>query len=141
MSRICLALAATLFVATPALSDDSAAIEAKLDAFEQAFNAGDAAAVAAFYTEDAVALPPGGPMVRGRDAIQEMWQGAIDGGFTDLELMVEEIEVMGDTAIEMSTLSGMAGGEPAPGKYVVIWKKVGDDWLLHRDIWNMSPAE
>ncbi|HUF57551.1 MAG TPA: SgcJ/EcaC family oxidoreductase, partial [Thermohalobaculum sp.] len=128
-------------IAAPALADDSAAIEGRLDAFEQAFNAGDAAAVAAFYTEDAVALPPGAPMVRGREAIQAMWQGAIDGGFTDLELTPEEIEVIGDTAIEMSTLSGTTADGPTTGKYIVVWKKSGDDWLLHRDIWNMSPAE
>jgi len=23
-------------------------------------------------------------------------------------------------------------------KYVVVWKKVGGQWLLHRDIWNTS---
>ncbi len=24
------------------------------------------------------------------------------------------------------------------GKYIVIWKRDGDDWKLHRDIWNTS---
>ena len=72
-------LAAALF-ATPALADEAADIKAQNAAFEEAFNAGDSAAVAALYTEDAIALPPGGPMVEGRAAIQEMWQGAMDGG-------------------------------------------------------------
>ena len=145
MSRVRLAVAAALLAATPALADDSAAIGAQNAAFEQAFNAGDAAAVAALYTEDAVALPPGGPMVRGREAIQAMWQGALDGGFKDLALEAGELEVMGDTAWEMSTLSAAIAGEngetPFAGKYIVVWKKAGDDWLLHRDIWNASPTE
>lgn len=141
MSRLCLALAAALLIASPALADDAADIQAQDEAFQAAFNASDAAAVAALYTEDAVALPPGGPMVRGREAIQEMWQGALDGGLADLALMPGEIEVTGDTAWEMSTMSGMLSDEPISGKYVVVWKKDGDTWLLHRDIWNMSPAE
>lgn len=24
------------------------------------------------------------------------------------------------------------------GKYIVVWKRVGGKWLLHRDIWNTS---
>lgn len=141
MSRLSLAFAAALLAASPVLADDTAAIEGQADAFEAAFNAGDAAAVAALYTEDAVALPPDGPFVRGRDAIQAMWQGAIDGGLGNLALMPEEIQVTGDTAWEMSTLSGTLGDEPVQGKYIVVWKKNGEDWLLHRDIWNMTPAE
>ena len=33
-----------------------------------------------------------------------------------------------------------AGGEPVTdiGKYVVIWKRQGDDWKLHIDIWNTN---
>ena len=139
------ALAATLALAAPALADDAADIGSRSVAFEEAYNGGQAAALAALYTEDAVAMPPGGPVVRGRHDIQAMWQSAMDAGLKKLDLMEGEIEVIGDTAIEMSTFIGTMAGEggdaPAPGKFVVVWKKLNDEWLLHRDIWNAMPAE
>ena len=50
----CLALGAV-----PALAQDKPTIERLNDAWTAAFNKGDAAAVAALYTEDAHVLPPG----------------------------------------------------------------------------------
>ncbi len=38
--------------------------------FEAAFNSKDAAKVASLYAEDAVAMPPNRPMVKGRSAIE-----------------------------------------------------------------------
>ena len=34
------------------------------------------------------------------------------------------------------------GGKAATAvvKYVVVWKKVGGEWQLHRDIWNSKGA-
>lgn len=132
---------AAALLATPAIAGDADDIRAQIAAFETAFNAGDSAGVAALYTEDAIALPPGGPVIEGREAIGGMWQGAIDGGFKDLKLNAMEIEVVGDAAHETGTFDGMAGEAPALGKYIVVWKKVDGTWLLHRDIWNDRPAE
>lgn len=141
MTRVPHALLIVTLLATPVLGGDAEDITAQNAAFEAAYNAGDSAGVAAFYTEDAIALPPGSPMVEGREAIEAMWQGAIDSGFKDLKLNALEIVVVGDTAYETSTYDGMAGDVPAPGKYVVVWQKVDGVWLLHRDIWNDSPVE
>ena len=48
--------------------------------FAAALNAKDAKAAAALYTEDAVLIPPGEAPVRGREAIEEYWRGAIESG-------------------------------------------------------------
>src|SRR5215217_1675267 len=45
---------------------------------EQAFNRGDAAAVAALYTEDAILLPPGADIQSGRRSAQARWRAAYD---------------------------------------------------------------
>ncbi|MDX1711493.1 MAG: SgcJ/EcaC family oxidoreductase [Rhodovibrionaceae bacterium] len=134
----------SLFLATPAFAGEDA-IRGVLEDFEKAFNAGDAAAVAALYTEDAAVLPPGGGFVRGRAAIEEMWQGALDSGFVALDLQPMEIVIVGDTAYETSTFVGTIeteeGKSAAHGKYIVVWQKTGDGaWRLHRDIWNEMPA-
>jgi ketosteroid isomerase-like protein len=65
-----------LLGATPALAQDKAAIEKLNDAWMAAFNKGDAAAVAAMYTEDAYVLPPGAEMVKGHAAIEAFWRQA-----------------------------------------------------------------
>jgi hypothetical protein len=44
--------------------------------FDEAFNNGDAAAVAALYTEDAVQVTPQGP-VFGRQAIEKLFAGRL----------------------------------------------------------------
>jgi uncharacterized protein (TIGR02246 family) len=49
--------------------------------FDEAFNNKDAAAVAAFFTEDAVQVTPEGP-IYGRDAIQKWYEGALQQFFS-----------------------------------------------------------
>ena len=72
VSAICLCLSA------PAMAQDKATIQSLNDKFAQAFNAGDAAAVAALYTDDAVILPPGAEMMKGKNAIRAFWKGAAE---------------------------------------------------------------
>ena len=135
-------LATGLFaLALPAVAGDAEDIRARSDAFEAAYNGGDAAGVAALYTEDALVMPPGGGFVNGREETATMWQGAMDSGFGDLALTTKELEPAGDMLIEVGTFTGVAGDAPANGKYIVVWKKVDGEWYLHRDIWNDAPAE
>ena len=119
------------------------ALEAAQKSWEDAFNAGDgAAAAAAVFTEDARLLPPGEPMVVGRKAIGEYWQGGFDAGFHELELGGIAVETQGDTMIETGTWAVKgpdADGKETDygGKALVIWKK-GEDgvWRMSQDMWN-----
>ena len=108
--------------------------------FVAAFNAGDGATVAGFYTEDAALLPPGGTRVDGRASIQAFWQGAIDSGMKIDDLHAVEVDARQDLAGEVGvfTLSvpGEGGVTKVAGKYIVIWKRTGHTWQLYRDIWN-----
>jgi uncharacterized protein (TIGR02246 family) len=138
-------LAATLVVLSGAASvstaeDVRAAIEAGSKAWTAAVARGDGAAVAALYTTTAQVLPPGGEIARGREAIQKVFQGAIDAGMTTLTLTTVEVEAHGDTATEVGTWTwkGKDGATVDSGKYIVIWKKEGGQWRLHRDIWNSN---
>ena len=65
-----------LSLGAPALAQNKATIEKLNDVWTAAFNKGDAAAVAAMYTEDAYVLPPGSAMVRGHAAIEAFWRQA-----------------------------------------------------------------
>ena len=141
MVRIIAALIASTVWAGAALADDKADIEAINAKFEQAMSAGDAAAIAALYSEDGIMYPPQSPPVEGRSNIQALWQSYIDEGVTSLDLNATEIVSSGSLGYDLGTfnltMKTESGEVPASGKYLVVWHK-GDDgtWRLHRDIWN-----
>jgi ketosteroid isomerase-like protein len=102
----------------------------------------DYAAMAALYTENAMVLPPDGPIVNGRPAIEEFWRSAASAlGLTDAVLRTRDLEVAGDTAFEVGEADLKVGSGQVMVKYLVVWVKGGDgNWRLHRDIWNAMPA-
>ena len=141
MRRMMLAAALVLAVSTPVPAQDKAAIQQLSDRFAEAFNTGDIDAVAAMYTEDAVVLPPGAEIIQGRDKIQALWQGATEQ-MSDLKLTATDVKPLGDSAVrEIGTATAKTNGEQPQDmtiKYVVIWEKVGDEWKIATDIWNMN---
>jgi ketosteroid isomerase-like protein len=135
---------AILLLGSPASAADEVdeAIGAVNEAFEAAIGRADAAGVAALYTANGQALPPQSDVATGRPAIAGVWQAGIDAGIAGVSLETVEIEHHGNTAHEIGTfeLRREDGTVLDRGKYVVIWKKEGDSWKLHRDIWNSSVA-
>lgn len=132
-------LAAGLMVAPrPAGADEVRdAVEAGNRAFIAAFLRGDARAVADLYTEDARVIAPATAPASGRAAIEVFWRGMIEKGFQDLTLVTEHVEAAGDLAFEDGTVSLVAAdGTIGESRYVVVWKRMGGRWKLHRDIWN-----
>ncbi len=135
-------------IAVPAWAGPAAEdVPTAMDAFAAAFNSADGAGVAKLYSEDAALLPPDAKRIDGRAAIQTFWQGAIDGGLSNIAFKSVEIEENGNHAYEVGGFSLDAPGEGGAtttvnGKYIVVWKKNGDGtWQLHRDIWNAGAAK
>jgi ketosteroid isomerase-like protein len=62
-----------LFAGPASAQSAKESIDAALLTFEQAFNSGDAAAVATHYTEDAALLPPDAARVDGSQSIFKFW--------------------------------------------------------------------
>jgi uncharacterized protein (TIGR02246 family) len=123
------------------------AIASAVRNFSEAFDRGDAGAVAAWYSKDATLMPPDSPMLKGTDAIRDFWQGAMNMGVKGAQLETLEVEEREDIAYELGRFEltlGSPGGEAVKmrGKYVVVWKKDdGGGWKMHVDIWNGdSPA-
>ena len=115
-------------------------IAAANDEFMAAFKRGDAAGLAALYTEDGQVLPPNAGFVTGQQAIQGFWQVLFDMGIKEAKMEIVEVEKHGDTIMEVSKFKLMAEGGQVldQGKYIVIWKKDAGQWKLHRDIFNSS---
>jgi uncharacterized protein (TIGR02246 family) len=143
MKTVFLAIPLLVLAGTAQARDLKAEIDAANAKFVAAFNKGDAAGVAQFYTEQAMALPPGAPMAKGRAAIQSLWQGAIAAGDKNMSLQALQVDQFGNAAREIGQFSLDA---PNPqkqmthveGKYVVLWRRAGGGWKLDTDIWNTN---
>ncbi len=113
-------------------------------AWQAAWNAGDGAAIAALYSEDAVILPPGGDAVQGTEAIAAFWQAEIDAApGSKVELATTELYNLGDVAVDVGSFVDTAadGSHADHGKYLVLWMLKDGKWKLVRDIWNSSMPE
>lgn len=112
----------------------------------EAFNAGDVQRITAFYTEDAVRLPPDAAPIQGREAIRRNFQETFDG-FSSHEIWSsppEEIHASGDWIVARGTwtLEGTvaeAGEElDQGGNYVVVARRGSDDqWKVHWEMWSI----
>lgn len=109
--------------------------------WEAAYNAKDPAKVAMLYAEDAIVNPPNQSAVRGRAAIQN-WVKEMFGVFTSLTLTPTESAISGEVGYEAGTYSGTMASGTDKGKYVIVSKRIGGEWLLVHDIFNsdLPPA-
>jgi uncharacterized protein (TIGR02246 family) len=141
MRTILLAIAICTAGTAPALAQDKATIQKLNDRFVAAFNKGDAAAIATMYTNDAVVLPPGSDMVKGKTAIEAFWKKSAEQ-LGDMKLTTVDVKPLGTSAArEIGTFTLKTKAQPpqdVPGKYVVVWHKIGPDWKLGTDIWNTN---
>jgi ketosteroid isomerase-like protein len=114
----------------------------------------NADSMASLYAENARLYPADEPLVEGREAIRAKyveWFGMGTAEFTHQRI---GILVNGPVAIERMkwsmTISPNPGGPPFEpmtmvGKGVLVWQKMGDQWLIVDDIGNndapmMPPA-
>jgi ketosteroid isomerase-like protein len=108
------------------------------DAYNEAFNRGDAAGCAAFFSEDVILLAPNEPMVRGKKAFERIYQSRMDGstgGTHSNELVEYGVEV--DLAYQVGTYS-ISGTSPSEkGKFVnVLKRQVDGEWKVAVSIFN-----
>ena len=120
--------------ATEARQQDEKAIAALVAAYTKAFNAGDAAAVAATFADDALAIDEHGERTEGRAAIRDQLAAsfAAEPG-TTIGIKVDELRFLGpDTAIEQGrTTITPAGADRAPEitRFTVVYVKKNGQWL------------
>ena len=142
MGAVALALAFPFTASAQAPATDLRAQIEKLDkAWQTAYNAGDAAAVAALYADDAKVMAPGAAAASGRAAIQAAFAQDIARGSKNT-LTTEEVFGGGDYAVAVGgwVETGADGSHKDHGTYVTVYRKVGGDWKIYRDTWNSSMA-
>lgn len=119
-------------------------LRAAEDQWQDLFNAGDAAGLAALYADDAMRLPPDGSRTVGRAAIEAALQGDFDAGLENIQLDATDIGhegdlayVVGDNTIDFPMGDAMGTGS---GTYVLIYRKEDDGaWRIVVETWNDAP--
>ena len=95
----------------------------------------------ALYADDAVLMPPNVASLKGRAAIKDFLTkdtaAAKAAGLTAKD-GVGDVGISGDVAWHAGTSSVIdaTGKTVETGKYIEIWRRVGDKWLMIRDIYN-----
>jgi ketosteroid isomerase-like protein len=89
-------------------------VKAAYAAWDAAFDKADAKAVAAFYADDAVFLPPNHEIIRGPSGVETFFSGLFGGGASGHKL--ELIEAHGDGSLAYGAAKWSATGKDAEGK-------------------------
>ena len=122
---------------------DQDAIKAVFAQSSLAVKTGDVDLYISIFTDDAMVMPPGFPIARGKEEIQPVIEGLF--GMFELELpyTVEDIEIIGDQAYTRSSweysMTPKAGGGTTVsiGKEVDILKKQSDgSWKIYMQCYN-----
>jgi ketosteroid isomerase-like protein len=98
----------------------------------------NAEAIANLYTEDCQLLAPNMTAINGREGVKGYMQHGISSGISAIKFTTLEVKGGNDFAIERGNyeIYIMDSIKVDAGKYLVEWKKTGDQWQLHRDIMN-----
>jgi uncharacterized protein (TIGR02246 family) len=118
------------------------AIAAQSRAFMDATERGDAPAVARLFTSDAQLIVSGvDQAIVGRQAIEEFWRSMSPEVGWKLVLDPHHLEGEGNLRIETGQYSatGLDGKQLSRGQYLMVWKREGREWKIHRDIAAAAP--
>jgi ketosteroid isomerase-like protein len=131
---------------TALAADDAGRIRAGTQSWIKSFNSGNAGAVVALYSDDAVLMPPNAPPARGivaiKEAIAKEIAGTKKGGLTLALGTLDEVGVAGDMAWHAGTFVAKdKGGKTVDaGKFLEAWERKNGKWRIVRDMWNSDGA-
>lgn len=122
---------------------EDTALRRKLDDVGPTLTSGDADRTGNLYTRAGQLLPPGSEIVAGRDAVAEFWRRTLEAGVETIDIDTLEVETHENSAFRVG-LATLLDGDDEPideVKFIEVWKREGEEWRIHRDIWNSNIAE
>jgi uncharacterized protein (TIGR02246 family) len=118
-------LAIPAAVAAQTGTDDTKAIQQAADQWMAAYNAGDAAAVAKMYTEDA-RLSTAMGTADGRSAIEQYFKNEMAAGVKMKDITVDKAQRFGDVDYSQGTFTATAPAGQVSGHWLIFGKCSGD---------------
>ncbi|WGD33818.1 DUF4440 domain-containing protein [Olleya sp. YS] len=110
-------------------------------AFSKAYMEGDIDALANKYTDDGKIFPNNINIISSKESIKKYWMLPEGVKIISHKVTPTEIKVEGNYAYDYGYYEGKTRTQENEevswkGKYVIVWKKTGDDWKIFLDIWN-----
>jgi uncharacterized protein (TIGR02246 family) len=130
----------TMESAKPDMSQIRSEIQAVENQWAAAQNAKDIKALMAMYTDDAVSMPDGAPMLSGKAAIQKKQEEdfAKPAEYASVAFETMDVYAQGDVVTEVgkTMYKDAAGKTTGGGKYIAVFEKRDGKWLCIREIYN-----
>nr|WP_320165945.1 DUF4440 domain-containing protein [uncultured Methylophaga sp.] len=113
--------------------------------WNKAFNAGDIDGLKQLYKNDATLSPGNGAILKGKDAIGQLFQSFFDNGVTNHRIETADIYVSDSQITQIGYWQ--ADGKNAEGEDIsfggvltlVLAKTDDGSWSIQSHIWNMQP--
>ncbi|MBS1491726.1 MAG: nuclear transport factor 2 family protein [Bacteroidetes bacterium] len=115
-------------------------IDEKNKQFAKAHVLRDTAFLNNIFTQEGRVLAPNSEMISGRSAISSINLEYVNYGINEARIETTKLYGCGDYLINEGNYFMSFGANNAidKGKFIYIWKKVGNDWKIDADIWNSS---
>ena len=128
----------------PNVAEVRKAIDAMNEQGEKHLLAGTMDTTMSNYVDDAISMPNNGPLLKGKKAIKEYYQGMFTLGikFTKVDFATDNVQVSGTTAYEvgkytMTMQIPVVGEISDEGKYLTVYEHAADGtWKIKVETWN-----
>lgn len=120
---------------------EMAIIKKNIASFSQFYINGETDKLTNCYTTDGKIFPNGTDIIAGHAAIKKKWTLPQGVKILRHKITPEEIRIVDNYAYDYGYYAGATlrrnGSESSwQGKYVIVWKKIKEDWKIYLDIWN-----
>lgn len=126
-------------VGMPSESDNIQGLDAVREALVSAFLRRDYTALATLFAANATLMPPGTRIIKNCDTIRDFWASVGEHG-NEIALEPLEITPLGGDAVREIGRMRMTIGDQSPqivlNKYLLLWQRADDSWLVESLIWN-----
>jgi len=108
--------------------------------YAEAYNAADVDALVAMYADDAQGMSNERPHISGKENLRKDLSEEMAKRNRDYTFSFTSLDVKGDENMlvetGLTTMTRPDGKTEASGKYLAVWQKQGDTWLITHDISN-----
>lgn len=114
--------------------------------FSKAYVNADYDKLTNFYSTDGKIFPAGADIIVGHQAIKNRWILPKGESIQSHIISPKEIKIIDNYAYDYGYYKGVSTSKKDvtntfKGKYVIIWRKDGNDWKIYLDIWNRIDAK
>ena len=142
-------LVGTAFASTAARAGDdeiNAAAANLAHSYDDNYNRKDSSGMAALYATDGVLVSPGGPLIRGRPALQAYYKDRFASGARDHESKVTESHAMGEGGYGLGTFAvdipqSDGSAKRLAGNIAYVYTHGADGWRLQVVVPSVPPQK